>query len=164
MRRYNEAMNELKQKRQELGLTQIQVANACGVSRRTYQSYEENNNFNSTYDDLLKKLDELGILDGSNFITNIKYIKLVCRKLFKEKYPEIKCAYLFGSYARGEARGKSDIDILVVCPPMGLKFYGIATDLEAELHKQVDLHTHRQLAQNERFLERVLMEGIKIYG
>lgn len=157
-------MNELQQKRKELGITQIQAANACGVSRRTYQSYEEGNNQNGTYNELLKKLDEMGILDGTNFISNIGAIKFACRQLFKEKYPEVKCAYLFGSYARGEATGSSDIDILVVCPPMGLKFYGIATDLEEMLHKQVDLHTHRQLANNDKFLAEILMEGIKVYG
>ena len=164
MRIYNLSMNQLRQKRKELGITQIQAAKACGVSRRTYQTYEETNNPNATFDELIKKLDEMGILDGSNYISNIKYIKFVCRQLFKEKYPEIKTAYLFGSYARGEATGQSDIDILVVCPPMGMKFYAIATELEEQLHKQIDLHTHRQLMQNEKMLERVLKDGIKIYG
>ena len=157
-------MNQLRQKRKELGLTQIQAANACGVSRRTYQTYEETNNLNATYDELIRKLDEMGVLDSSNYISNVKYIKHACKQLFKEKYPEIECAYLFGSYARGEATGKSDIDILVVCPPMGMKFYGIAAELEERLHKQIDLHTHRQLVKSEKFLERILKEGIKIYG
>lgn len=157
-------MNELRQKRQELGLTQIQAANACGVSRRTYQTYEETNIYNATYDELVKKLDEMGIFGGSNYIVSINGIKHSCRRLFKEKYPEVDCAYLFGSYARGEATGNSDIDILVVCPPMGMKFYGIAAELEKQLHKQIDLHTHRQLMKNEKLLARVLNEGIKIYG
>ena len=157
-------MNELRQKRKELGLTQIQAANACGVSRRTYQTYEETNSFNDTYDELIRKLDEMGIFDGSNYISNVKYIKQVCRELFSTKYPEIKCAYLFGSYARGEATGKSDIDILVVCPPIGMKFYGIAAELEEQLFKEVDLHTQRQLMDNESLLEDILKDGIKIYG
>ena len=157
-------MNQLQQKRKELGITQIQAAHACGVSRRTYQTYEETQTVNSTAEELYKKLEEMGIMDGSNYICSIQGIKYVCRKLFKEKYPEIECAYLFGSYARGEATGKSDIDILVVCPPIGLKFYGIAGDLEQELHKEVDIVTHRQLINNEKFAERVLKDGIKIYG
>ena len=164
MRIYNLSMNQLRQKRKELGLTQVQAANACGVSRRTYQTYEETNNLNATYNELIRKLDEMGILDGSNYISNIKYIKYVCRNLFKEKYPEIEAAYLFGSYARNEATGQSDIDILVVCPPMGMKFYGIVSELEEQLHKQIDLHTHRELMKSEKILERVLKEGIKIYG
>ena len=164
MRIYNLSMNELRQKRKELGITQIQAANACGVSRRTYQTYEETNNFNETFNELVRKLDEMGILDGSNYISNVKYIKYVCNQLFKEKYPEVKCAYLFGSYARGQATGKSDIDILVVCPPLGMRFYAIAAELEEQLHKQIDLHTHRQLLENDKLLEEILKEGIKIYG
>ena len=164
MRIYNLDMNQLRQKRKELGITQIQAANACGVSRRTYQTYEETNNINSTYDELMKKLDEMGVLDGSNYISNVKIIKHVCKNLFNEQYPEIQSAYLFGSYARGEATGKSDIDILVVCPPIGIKFYGIASKLEELLHKKIDLITHRQLMKSEKLLERVLKEGIKIYG
>ncbi len=156
-------MNDLKKKRKELGLTQVQAANACGVSRRTYQTYEETDNSNATFDELLKKLNEMGVMDGSNYICNAKYIKNVCRELFANEYPEIKCAYLFGSYARGEATGKSDIDILVVCPPTGMRFYGIAAKLEDKLHKTIDLHTHRQLMKNEIFLEEILKEGIKIY-
>ena len=106
----------------------------------------------------------MGILDGSNYIPSVKFIKQVCNCLFKEQYPEIKCAYLFGSYARNEATGKSDIDIIIVCPPIGMKFYKIASELEEHFHKQVDLHTHRQLSNNEKFLEEVLKDGVKIYG
>lgn len=164
MRRYNLSMNELRQKRKKLGFTQIQAANICGVSRRTYQTYEKTDNYNETYDELIRKLEETGFIDGSNYITNLKSIKIACNNLFKEKYHEIKCAYIFGSYARGEATGKSDIDILIVCPPLGMRFYAIATELEEQLHKRIDLHTHRQLVENEKFLEEILKEGVKIYG
>ena len=157
-------MNELRQKRKELGLTQIQAANACGISRRTYQAYEETQNPNSTYNELVKKLNDMSLLDGGNYISNPRFIKKICQEILKEKYPEIECAYLFGSYASGTANGESDIDILVVCPPMGMKFYGIATELEEKLHKSVDLHTHRQLLNNEELLKEILKEGIKIYG
>ena len=163
MRSYNKSMKELRQIRKELGLTQLQAANACGVSRRTYQTYEETNVANSTSEDLYNKLKAMGVLDGSNVVYSIRQIRNACKEVFLQ-YPEVECAYLFGSYARGTANGKSDIDILVVCPPMGMKFYGIAAELEERLHKQVDLHTHRQLSNNDKFLERILVEGIKIYG
>lgn len=158
-------MNELRRKRRDLDITQLQAANACGVSLRTYQTYEETNNLNDTYEELLKKLDEMGILDGSNYIVSVRAIKNECRKLFKEKYPEIKCAYLYGSYARGEANGKSDIDILLVLDkPMGLKFYRIANDLEEQFGKKVDLQSYEQLLDNASMLKDILVEGIKIYG
>ena len=163
MRRYNKSMDELRQKRKELGLTQIQAANACGVSRRTYQTYEETNTYNSTCEYILKKFEEMGILDGSNVVCTIRQIKNACKEVFST-YPEVKCAYLFGSYARGEATKDSDIDIVVACPPIGMRFYGIATLLEERLHKVIDLHTHRQLINNEEFMLEVLKEGVKIYG
>ena len=156
-------MNQLRERRKELGITQIQAAHACGVSRRTYQMYEENNIKNATYDELISALKEMCDVDGANHICSIKSIKSACRQLFKEKYPEVKCAYLFGSYARGTANGKSDIDLLVVCPPLGMKFYGISEVLEQELHKKIDLHTHRQLVENETLVKEILKDGIKIY-
>ena len=164
MRNYNVDMNELREKRKELGLTQIQAALSCGVSRRTYQSYEESGVKNSKYNELYEKLNDLGIFDGSSYVSNVKHIKRVCNEILSKDYPEVQSVYLFGSYARGEATGRSDIDLLVVCPPMGMKFYGIASDLEEQLHKHIDLHSHRQLIDNESFLENVLKDGIKIYG
>lgn len=157
-------MNQLRQKRKQLGITQIQAAHACGVSRRTYQTYEETENINETFDELIKKLEEIGALDSEQFITNVKAIKFAVQRLFKVEYPEVECAYLFGSYARGQATGKSDIDILVVAPPMGMRFYAIAAKLEEVLFKTIDLHTHRQVMQNEALLAAILKEGIKIYG
>ena len=156
-------MNELKQRRKELGLTQIQAAQLCGVSRRTYQTYEEQPNINKVYDELLNKLKETGILDGTNYVLNIKFIKEVCNKVFKEKYPEVETAILFGSYARGEARGDSDVDIIAVCPTMGMRFFGIASELKDSLHKEVDLHSFEQLTKNERFLREIINDGIRIY-
>lgn len=163
MRRYNVDMKELREIRKELGLTQIQAANACGVSRRTYQTYEETQNVNSTAEELYNKLKEMGVFDGPKYVCNIRQIRYACKQVFSS-YPEVTCAYLFGSYARGEATIDSDIDILVVCPPIGMRFYGIATLLEEILHKQIDLHTHRQLINNEKFAQAVLKDGIKIYG
>ena len=156
-------MNELKKKRKELGLTQAQAAEACGVSRRTYQTYEEQEVVNKTFEELRQKLNDLGVLDNSNYVLSLKYIKKVCTEVFSTMYPQVKAAYLFGSYSRGEATGKSDIDILVVCEPMGMEFFGIASELEDRLHKEIDLHTHRQLMRNEVFGEEVLKDGIKLY-
>ena len=158
-------MNELRKKRKDLAITQLQAANACGVSLRTYQTYEETDNMNATYDDLVKKLDEIGLIDGSNFIVSVRYIKNICRKVFKEKYPEIEAAYLYGSYARGQATGKSDIDILLVLDkPMGFRFFGIGEELKKYLHKEVDFQSYEQLINNAPMLKDILVEGIKIYG
>lgn len=51
-------------------------------------------------------------------------------------------AWLFGSFARGEQRPDSDVDIIVTFLPgtkLGLKFFGMIIDLEDRLHRPVDL-------------------------
>jgi len=58
-------------------------------------------------------------------------------------------AWLFGSFARGEERADSDIDILVILDhskPIGLKFFGMYEDLKELLGRNVDLVVDRSLA------------------
>ena len=150
----------LKLKRKELGLTQEQAAKACGVSRRTYQTYEETNIVNTTSDALIKKMEQLG--NSKEYVYSVNSIKKICKSVFI-KYSQVECAYLYGSYARNEANSKSDIDILVVCHGMGLKFFEMASDLEEALNKKVDIQTHDQIGENIDFLENILVDGIKIY-
>ena len=51
-------------------------------------------------------------------------------------------AWLFGSYSRGEQTKDSDVDIIVLLDksrPIGLKFFGMWSDLEELLGRKVDL-------------------------
>ena len=51
-------------------------------------------------------------------------------------------AWLFGSYARGEQREDSDVDLLVELDEkqrIGLKFFGMYVDLKELLGREVDL-------------------------
>ena len=52
-------------------------------------------------------------------------------------------AAVFGSYARGEQKSNSDIDLLVELPPEAslLDLAGLKIDLEEELRREVDLLT-----------------------
>ena len=73
-------------------------------------------------------------------------------------------AWLFGSYARGEERPDSDVDIMVVLDrskPVGLKFFGMWGDLEQLLGRQVDLVTEKALLPFAR--ESVNRDKILIY-
>ncbi len=54
----------------------------------------------------------------------------------------VKKAWLFGSFSRGEETKDSDIDIIVSLDkskPIGLKFFGMWSDLEELLGRKVDL-------------------------
>jgi predicted nucleotidyltransferase/DNA-binding XRE family transcriptional regulator len=154
-------MNTLKQLRKQSQLTQIEAAKICGVSRRTFQTYEEKGNINCTYDDLVKLLNEI---KDHPLILPLRYIKeKACDVL--SRYPQVQCAYLFGSYARGEATETSDVDILVVLNDhMGLEFFTIKSELEEKLSKKVDLVSLDEVSNNEEFIARILKEGVKIYG
>src|SRR6201996_2684450 len=62
--------------------------------------------------------------------------------------PVIK-AYLFGSYSRNEARGNSDVDILVdldYSKHIGLGFVQMQDDLEQKLQKKIDLVSSKAIS------------------
>ena len=62
------------------------------------------------------------------------------RKYFSTQ-PVLK-AWLFGSFSRGEETQASDVDIIVSLDkskPIGLKFFGMWSDLEELLGRKVDL-------------------------
>lgn len=72
-------------------------------------------------------------------------IKPIIIKILKRH--GIRKAAVFGSYARGEQKKGSDIDILVeLSKPMGFHFIGIQLELEQKLGKKVDLLTYQEVS------------------
>lgn len=72
-----------------------------------------------------------------------KLAKIIIRVLKKNN---VKKAGIFGSYARGEQKKHSDIDIIIEPPKgIGYGFVTIALDLEKSLHKKVDLITYNSI-------------------
>jgi hypothetical protein len=67
------------------------------------------------------------------------------RVLLSRRYPIQRLA-LFGSWARGEAREDSDVDVLVeVDPAIGLRFVELGDELEQALGRRVDLVSRRAI-------------------
>lgn len=157
-------METLKDVRKKTGLTQVQAAKLIGVSRRTYQIYEEKGSINDVYGEILNKLKEMGITDKGPALLNVKLIKDASSKIFAN-YPQVQCAYLFGSYARGEATPLSDVDVLIVAPELeGFAFSGLHFELRQALNKDVDLVNHTTLLKSEKMLRDLLAQGVKIYS
>jgi len=77
------------------------------------------------------------------------------------KKNKIKRAGIFGSYARGEQKKNSDVDILVeLSKPLGFAFFGIELELEKKLGRKVDLVTYRYVSPYIK--DRIMREEIRI--
>jgi len=76
----------------------------------------------------------------------------------------VRKAVLFGSYARGEARPVSDVDILVDSGLRGLAFYGFGFDASKALQKELDIFDVREVIINSRIDHEIKNTGVRIYG
>ena len=79
-------------------------------------------------------------------------------------YP-IKKIVLFGSYARNEADGISDIDLMVFDSPdfVRLKTVQFASELKELFQKDIDLFIEKNVNKSSSFYKNIEKEGITIY-
>ena len=90
---------------------------------------------------------------------DIEKIKKKIVKILKKN--KVTKAGIFGSYARGEQKKDSDIDILVkTSKPMGFAFMKIQFELEDKLNKKIDLLSYR--AVHPLLKKRILREEVRI--
>ena len=154
----------LKELRKEKGLTQAAAAKVVGVPMRTYVRYESDENQKETikYRYIVETLQKYGVIDEEHGLLTIEKIQELCAPLFEEY--GVKYAYLFGSYAKGKATEKSDVDLLISMPVNGLAFYELVERLRGSLKKKIDLLDETQLENNTALVREILQDGIKIYG
>ena len=89
------------------------------------------------------KADKLLVKEKTN--KNIEKMKQKIVRILKNQ--GIKKAGIFGSYARGDQKINSGIDILVEPPKgMGFGFAGIGIELEEKLGKKVHLVTYKYIS------------------
>ncbi len=157
-------MDNIKTIRKNKGLTQVQASSITGIPLRTYKVYENDPTKvgNIKYKYIVEELSRYGYIDEEHGVISINDIKSSC-KLVLDKY-EVDYAILFGSYAKGEASEKSDVDILISTRVKGLKFYEIVEELREALKKKVDLLGLEQLNNNQKLLNEILKDGVKVYG
>jgi len=75
----------------------------------------------------------------------------------------VKRAVLFGSYSKGEATPRSDVDIFVDSRLEGLAFFGLLEDVVETLKMEVDLIDRRMLKPGSDLLKEIERNGIEIY-
>ncbi len=157
-------ISSLKELRKNAKITQIEAAKIVGMPIRTYKDYENLPEREGTlkYKAIMALLNEYVLLDEEHGILDLETIRKTVSDVLK-KY-QVKSCYLFGSYAKGEARNNSDVDLVIDTEVTGLSFFGLIEDLRENLHKRVDLLDLNQLVNNKELISEVLKTGIKIYG
>lgn len=157
----------LKESRVAYGLSQIDAAKIAGVPVRTFRRYEMDEGYGSP----LKRRMFIQLLEEQCEITEEKGVLTIAKiqseltRLFESKYKgEIDFCYLFGSYAKGKAADRSDVDLYIVSSLKGLRFLGLAEDIRQVLHKKVDALRPSELQSNMELMNEVMRTGIKIYG
>lgn len=158
---------DLKESRIAYGLSQIDAAKIAGVPVRTFRRYEMDEGYGSP----LKRRMFIQLLEEQCEITEEKGVLTIAKiqseltRLFESKYKgEIDFCYLFGSYAKGKAADRSDVDLYIVSSLKGLRFLGLAEDIRQVLHKKVDALRPSELQSNMELMNEVMRTGIKIYG
>ena len=77
----------------------------------------------------------------------------------------VRQAILFGSYGKGTATQKSDVDLLVDSDLRGLKFMGFVEELREALDdKDMDVFDVAHIEQKSRIAEEIKQTGIEIYA
>lgn len=94
-------------------------------------------------------------------LNQIKSVLVKQKKELKKKY-KVKELGIFGSYARGEQKKTSDIDILVIFTPKASLFdyVGLGDFLEARLNMKVDIVSQGGI--RPEFKENILKEVIMV--
>lgn len=154
----------LKDIRLQSNLTQEEAAQLLGVTRRTYVNYEAGKIDASSlkYKYVVETLQKATLIDENHGILTIDQIRKICGEIFKDY--SVEYCYLFGSYAKGKATEKSDVDLLVAMPVDGMKFFELIEVLREQLKKKIDLLDIAQLENNPTLVQEILRDGIKIYG
>lgn len=76
----------------------------------------------------------------------------------------VRRAILFGSYAKGDATERSDVDILVDSGLRGLAFYGLLESVVSALELPVDLIDVTQVEKNSPVDHEIRKSGVPIFG
>lgn len=154
----------LRELRKQNNMTQVECAEFLGIPVRTYQNYETDLSKEGTmkYLYMMEKLAKYGYVDETHGVLSLQQIKDRCGEVFSEF--DVEYCYLFGSYARGEAKEDSDVDLLISTNMSGMQFFELVETIRESLRKKVDVLNFGQLADNPELVNEILRDGVKIYG
>ena len=154
----------IKDIRHEAKLTQAQAASYVGIPLRTYIRYEQDYPGVSDIkrDYIIRRLNDLTEITEEKGILSIEIIQKTVSEICRDH--GIALCYLFGSYAKGYATEKSDVDLMIDTNITGLDFFGLVEEFRQSLHKKVDLLRLDDIKENRELLLEIFKDGVKIYG
>ena len=155
----------LLQIRNKYQISQALAASSVDVPLRTYIRYENNNDYGNSLkrESMIQKLMNKYEITEDKGILSIEAIKNELTSLFDSEYKgKIEFCYLFGSYAKGYAKGNSDVDLCVSTSLTGLRFAGLSEAIRTVLHKRIDLIRFNNLENNLELVYEIMKDGIKM--
>lgn len=152
----------LKTIRQKFDLTLKEAALITGVPLRTFSRYENYGNILKRNAMIEKIVEHYEITEEKGLLT-INSIKETVGKILSKYKTEVSFCYLFGSYAKGYANERSDVDLMIDTSVSGLQYFGLVEELREALHKKVDLIRLNDLSENFDLIREIMKDGIKIY-
>ena len=157
----------LFQVRKEFNVSQAEVAKLLSVPLRTYIRYEKDDSYGDKFkrEMMIEKISDAYEVTEDKGLLSIEQIRERLITLFENDYKGIvEFCYLFGSYAKGYATEKSDVDLCIASSLSGIRVAGLAEAIRNVLHKKIDLVRFDTLDGNLELINEIMKDGIKIYG
>jgi predicted nucleotidyltransferase len=160
--------HSLKSLRKNLKYSQQEISNLIGIPLNTLQNWEQNVRkpsewvLNLMMDRILRDAVEHHdkISETKGILSFLKIKRIVTG--IASQHP-IKKVILFGSYAKGQANPKSDLDLYMVSNLSGLAYFEFAEKLRQALKKKVDLFSSLTLKTTSPTYLQIEDTGIIIY-
>jgi len=160
--------NTIKQIRNNIGMTQDEVSKLIGIPVKSIRNWEQEIRKPSQWtidlivDRLLREKNEkIQIIDQSTGVLSFLSIKKAICKVANQY--NVDRIYLFGSYAKGEASGQSDIDLFMESELFGLDYFEFIEALREHLGKKVELLSDKTIQKSSRIDQEIQNTGILIY-
>ena len=94
-------------------------------------------------------------------IYTVPELQTVLSPIFREH--GVKKATLFGSYAKGAATSRSDVDLLVDSGLRGLAFFGLLEQVSEALETPVDLIDVSQVETGSEIAREIQKSGVSLF-
>ncbi len=161
-------MNSIKQIRLNMNMTQEEVSKLIGVPVKSIRNWEQEIRKPSQWtidliiDRLLReKNGKVQTVDETTGILSFLSIKKAIHEV-ANRY-NVDRIYLFGSYAKGEASGQSDIDLFMESELFGLDYFEFIEVLREHLGKKIELLSDQTIQKSSRIDQEIQSTGILIY-